>query len=76
MFKITHTEDLSLTIKFRGRNIQKTETIYTYESNDGAKLTFYANPHKAWTWIVINDKSNDSGLKIAKDIIEHHCATA
>ena len=76
MFKLTNTRDITLNIKFRGRKIEKVETVYTYENDNGAKLSFHANPNKAWTWAIVSAESNDAGITLAKDIVEFHCANA
>jgi hypothetical protein len=74
MFKLVASQDVEVMISFRGRKIPKTETKYTYESNDGAKLTFMADHKKAFTYTLYNDESNDKGISLSKDIIEFHIA--
>ena len=72
MYQLVKTEEIVTTVTFRGRKLPKTEIKYTYESNDGAKLTFMADNKKAWSWKVFNDQSNDIGLKNMNKIIDFH----
>ena len=70
--KMLKAEETQTMIKFRGRSIPKTETKYTYETDDGAVLTFMADPKKAWSWIIFKDESNEQGVFRSTQIIEHH----
>jgi hypothetical protein len=72
MMKLINTQSVQMTIKFRGKQIPKTETKYTYQTDDGAVLTFMASPKKAWTWDLYKDESNEKGLAQSTKIIDQH----
>ena len=70
--QLVKTQNVEVLIKFRGKQIPKTETKYTYKTNDGALLTFMASPKKSWSWDLFDDESNEQGIKNSKSIIEFH----
>ncbi len=70
--KLVKSQEVEVMVSFRGRKIAKTEIKYTYQSDDGAILTFMANPKKAWTWDTFANESNELGLKNANAIINLH----
>ena len=69
--KLIKSEQITVFIKFRGKTMPKSETKYTFDDN-GAVLTFAANPKKAWTFTLYNEESNDKGLASAQAIINKH----
>jgi len=70
MMRLLNTQDIQTSVKFRGRMVPKTETKYTYQTDDGAVLTFMADPKKAWSWMIFKDESNEDGVNNSTQIIE------
>ena len=70
--KLINAQEIQTSVKFRGRMVPKTETKYTYQTEDGALLTFMADPKKAWSWVMFKDESNADGVANSAQIIEKH----
>ena len=70
--KLVNTQEIQTSVKFRGRMVPKIETKYTYQTDDGALLTFMADPKKAWSWVIFKDESNAYGVTNSAQIIEKH----
>ncbi len=70
--KLINAQEIQTSVKFRGRMVPKTETKYTYQTEDGALLTFMADPKKAWSWVMFKDESNAEGVANSAQIIEKH----
>ena len=70
--KRINTQIVNVPVTFRGKKFNKQENKYTYQTNDGAILTFMANPKKAWDWQIFQNESNDQGLKQSSKIIQYH----
>ena len=70
--KLINAQEIQTSVKFRGRVVPKTETKYTYQTEDGALLTFMADPKKAWSWVLFKDESNAEGVANSAQIIEKH----
>ena len=70
--KLINTQEIQTSVKFRGRIISKIETKYTYQTDDGALLTFMADPKKSWSWVIFKDESNADGVANSAQIIEKH----
>lgn len=70
--KLINAQEIQTSVKFRGRVVPKTETKYTYQTEDGALLTFMADPKKAWSWVLFKDESNINGVANSAQIIEKH----
>ena len=70
--KLIKSEEVVFPIKFRGKTILKPETKYTFD-DDGAILTFAADPKKQWTFKLYDTESNEKGLTNAQTIISKFC---
>ena len=70
--KLINTQEIQTSVKFRGCMVPKTETKYTYQTDDGALLTFMADPKKSWSWVIFKDESNAYGVTNSAQIIEKH----
>ena len=70
--KLINAQEIQTSVKFRGRVVPKTETKYTYQTEDGALLTFMADSKKAWSWVMFKDESNAEGVANSAQIIEKH----
>ena len=75
MFSLIKKSEIVVDVEFRGSKFSRKEEVYTYESNDGARLTFHADPNKEWNWVVVQQDTNMMGIKNSSKIIKHHLAT-
>ena len=70
MFKLTAKSKIEIATTYRKKPFVKTEDVYTYESDDGAKVTFHSHPTKAWNYVLVAESTNDAGRKVASDVID------
>ena len=70
MYKLTAKSKIEVSVKFRNKVVCKTEDVYTYESDDGAKVTFHSHPTKSFNYVIVPESTNDAGRKVANNVID------
>ena len=61
IFKLTANTKLELQVT---KKKTKTEQVYSYESETGAKLQFHSHPTRAFVWVFVVAGCNDAGLAV------------